>query len=150
MFKVRLGNIFLNIIFIIFLCTCTVFDIRKKEIPIHLILIGLISSFGVIIWQIFEGTVSVIGVGVSFLPGLFFLLISFITKEKIGYGDGLILIISGLILGFYQCFLGLCISLICSSVFALLLLVLHKVKRDSKLAFMPFLTIGIGVSFFVY
>ena len=150
MFKVRLGNIFLNIIFIIFLCTCTVFDIRKKEIPIHLILIGLISSFGVIIWQIFEGTVSVTGVGVSFLPGLFFLLISFFTKEKIGYGDGLILIISGLILGFYQCFLGLCISLICSSVFAMLLLVLHKVKRDSKLAFVPFLTIGIGVSFFVY
>lgn len=150
MFKVRLGNIFLNIIFIIFLCTCTVFDIRKKEIPIHLILIGLISSFGVIMWQIFEGTVSVTGVGVSFLPGLFFLLISFFTKEKIGYGDGLILIISGLILGFYQCFLGLCISLICSSVFALLLLVLHKVKRDSKLAFVPFLTIGIGVSFFVY
>ncbi|MCH5256908.1 MAG: prepilin peptidase [Lachnospiraceae bacterium] len=140
----------MNIIFIIFLCTCTVFDIRKKEIPIHLILIGLISSFGVIMWQIFEGTVSVTGVGVSFLPGLFFLLISFFTKEKIGYGDGLILIISGLILGFYQCFLGLCISLICSSVFALLLLVLHKVKRDSKLAFVPFLTIGIGVSFFVY
>ena len=114
-----------------------------------MILVGIISSLGVNIWQIFAGAISVTGVGVSFLPGLFFLLISFCTKEKIGYGDGLILIMSGLVLGFYRCFLGLCISLICSSVFALFLLVLHKAKKDSELAFVPFLTIGMGVSFFV-
>ena len=149
MFKVQLENIFLNIIFMVFLCICTVFDIRKKEIPIYLILIGIISSFGVNIWQIFEGTISVTGLGISFLPGLFFIIISFFTKEKIGYGDGLILIVSGLVLGFYRCFLGLCISLICSSVFALFLLVFHKAKKDSELAFIPFLTIGMGVSFFV-
>lgn len=149
MFKVQLENIVPDIIFMVFLCICTVFDISKKEIPIYMILVGIISSLGVNIWQIFAGAISVTGVGVSFLPGLFFLLISFCTKEKIGYGDGLILIMSGLVLGFYRCFLGLCISLICSSVFALFLLVFHKAKKDSELAFIPFITIGMGVSFFV-
>lgn len=149
MFKMRIDNVFFNIGFIIFLSACAVFDIRKKEIPISLILAGLTVALGINIWQIFEKTIFIADIGFSLLPGLFFLLISFCTKEKIGYGDGLILIVSGLAIGFYQCFLGLCISLICSSVFAIFLLILRKVEKNSGLAFVPFLTIGMGVSFFV-
>ena len=149
MLKVQIENNFIMTVFIIFLSVCSVFDIKRKEIPAILISIGLISSFGINIWQLFEGTISVADVGTSLLPGLFFLLISFCTKEKIGYGDGLILIVSGLMLGSYRCFLGLCISLICSSALAVFLLMLHKVEKNSGLAFVPFLTIGMGVSIFV-
>ena len=149
MFKMRIDNVYIEVVFIIFLITCAVFDIRKKEIPITLILAGFVVSFGINIWQLFEKAVFITDIGFSLIPGLFFLLISYFTKEKIGYGDGLILIISGLVIGFYQCFLGLCISLICSSVFAIFLLVLHKVEKNSGLAFVPFLTLGMGVSFFV-
>ena len=144
----RIGEVFVKVVFIIFLSACAIFDIRKREIPISLIMLGLISSFGINMWKLFEKTIFAADIGISLLPGLFFLLISFCTKEKIGYGDGLILIISGLVLGFYQCFLGLCISLICSSVFAIFLLVLHRVEKNSGLAFVPFLAIGMGVSFF--
>lgn len=149
MFKMQIVSKFIQIVFIIFLGTCAVFDIKKKEIPFVLIIIGVISSIGINIWQIYEGRLSVASVGISILPGLFFILISFCTKEKVGYGDGLILIVSGLVLGFYQCFLGLCISLLFSSVFAMLLLILHKAERNSTVAFVPFLTLGMGVSLFV-
>lgn len=149
MFKMQVESRLVKVVFIIFLFICAVFDIKKKEIPIILIIIGIISSFGINIWQIFKGTISIAGVGASLLVGVFFLLISFCTKEKVGYGDGMILIVSGLVLGFDRCFLGLCISLILSSVFALLLLLLRKVEKTSGLAFVPFLTIGMGVSCFV-
>ncbi len=134
---------------IAFLCVCSVFDIKKKEIPLVLILVGLILSFGISLEQIFEGNLSLAGICCSLLPGLFFLLTGFCTKEKIGYGDGLILLAIGPVLGFSQCFLGLCVSLMLSSIAALFLIVFRKAKKESSFAFIPFLTIGMGVSIFV-
>ena len=149
MFKMRIDSIYVKLIFMLFLGICAVFDMRKKEIPLQLILMGVITSFGISIYQVYVKAISVIDAVYSLIPGLTFILISFATKEKVGYGDGLILIVAGFVLGFYQCFFGLCISLVCSSVFSLLLLVLHKADKDSGLAFVPFLTIGMGVSFIV-
>lgn len=139
----------MQIIFILFLGICAVFDIRKKEIPLILIILGGILATVMSVLRISGGEISVAGMGSSLLPGLFFLFVSFCTKEKVGYGDGLILLISGLILGFYQCFIGMCAGLLFSSFFALALLFMHKAGKDSGLPFVPFLTIGMGVSYFV-
>lgn len=149
MFKVQVGGSVIKILLLLFLGTCSAFDIRKKEIPISLILIGIVFSSGMNIWQIYDKSITIADAGAALVVGVFMICVSFCTREKIGYGDGLILIVSGLMLGFYQCFLGLCISLVFSSVCALLLLVSNKAGKDSGLPFVPFLTVGIGVSFFV-
>lgn len=149
MLKMRIADSVGKIAFIIFLSVCAVFDIKKREIPIVLIFLGGIFAVGIKLFQIFSGEIAVVSVGSSLFIGLIFLLISFCTREKVGYGDGLILLVSGLVLGFYQCFLGLCLSLLLSSVYALLLLLMRKAERNSGMPFVPFLTIGMGVSFFV-
>lgn len=149
MCKMQIGSVFMEAIVFVLLCICSIFDIRKKEIPLLILLAGFLAALGVDIWHIWRGLVSVTEVAASILPGVFFLLLSFCTGEKIGYGDGLLLIIIGLFLGFGSSFLVVCISLICSSVFALILLVFCKAGRNSRLPFVPFLAIGMGVSFFV-
>ena len=145
----QVGSSVIKILLIFFLGTCAVFDIRKKEIPIILILIGIIFSIGINLWQIYDKNITIADVGAALVVGGFMICVSFCTREKIGYGDGLILIVSGLMLGFYQCFIGLCISLVFSSVCALFLLITHKACKNSGLPFVPFLTVGMGVSFFV-
>lgn len=145
----QIGDICIKIFLIIFLAVCTVFDIRNKEIPLALILAGLSLAAGVNIWQVFTGAESLGSVGASLLCGLFFLLLGFVTKEKVGYGDGIILVIAGLLMDSYRCFVGLCISLILSSVFAIVLLVMQRADRNSALPFVPFIAIGMGVGLFV-
>lgn len=139
----------MEVIIFALLCICSVFDIRKKEIPLIILSAGFLTALGINIWHIWNGLESVSGMAVSVLPGAFFMLISFCTGEKIGYGDGLLLIVMGLLIGFGRCFLVVCVSLIFSSAFALILLVFCKAGRNSRLPLVPFLTIGMGVSFFV-
>ncbi len=139
----------MEVIIFVLLCVCSVFDIRKKEIPLIILSAGFLTALGINIWHIWNGLESIAEMAASVLPGGFFLLISFCTGEKIGYGDGLLLIVMGLLIGFGRCFLVVCISMFFSSAFALILLVFCKAGRNSRLPLVPFLTIGMGVSFFV-
>ncbi len=132
---------------VIFLGVCTIFDIRKKEIPLILAGVGVMAAAGLTIWRIENGTIFAAQILLSLLPGLFFLLTGWCTKEKVGYGDGILLSITGLMVGFSQCFTGLCISLFLSAFYGVLLLFLHKAQKNSRIPFVPFLTMGMGVCF---
>ena len=152
MFKMRidiwLGNGVMEGISLIYMSVCAVFDIRHREIPLPLILCGIAAAFGINIWWIMGGTVTVLETGIALLPGVFFLLTSFFTREKVGYGDGLLLIILGLLLGVYRCFFILSIGLVFSAAVSLFLLLLHRAGRHSRIPFAPFLILGMGVVFF--
>lgn len=89
------GNGVIEGIALLYMSVCTVFDIRHREIPLMLIIFGTAAAFGVDLWQINGGVITMAEVGISLLPGVFFLLTSFITGEKVGYGDGLLLIAAG-------------------------------------------------------
>ena len=138
---------FINGAVLIFLSICTIFDIRKKEIPLILEGAGMAAAVGYTIWRIGNESIFAAQILLSLLPGLFFLLVSWCTKEKVGYGDGILLLITGLMVGFNQCLTGLCISLFLSAFFGVLLLFLHKAEKNSRIPFVPFLTMGMGVYF---
>lgn len=146
---IQMGNGAIEGIALIYMGACMVFDIRHREIPLLLIILGIAAAFGADVWRIKEGMVTVAEVGLSLLPGIFFLLTGFFTEEKVGYGDGLLLIASGLFLGAYKCFLALGIGLIFSAAVSLLLLLLRKADRHSRIPFVPFLVLGMGVVIFV-
>ncbi|MCM1087963.1 MAG: prepilin peptidase [Muribaculaceae bacterium] len=138
-----------EIVAFVFMGICAFFDIKKKEIPVYLAAAGIIAALGVNLFLLYRGDLSAAETAGSLLPGGFFLIVSFLTKEKVGYGDGLLLLTAGLFLGFYRCCFCLCISLLGSSVFAILLLGLGKAGKNSKIPFAPFLAIGLGVGIFV-
>lgn len=133
---------------LLYMSVCMVFDIRYREIPLLLIIMGMAAAFGIDLWWMKEGSVTVMETGLALLPGVFFLLTGFFTGEKVGYGDGLLLVILGLLLGAYRCFLILIIGLVFSAFVSLFLLLLRKAGRRSQIPFAPFLVLGMGVVFF--
>ena len=130
---------------LVFLCICTVFDIKKREMPISILWLGMVIAACFCLRQIAGGSLTVVQAGASLLPGTFFLLVSRLTGEQIGSGDGIMLVMIGLFIGSYRCVMLLCVALIASTVFASFLLVFRKAKKDSKIPFVPFLAIGMGV-----
>lgn len=81
--------------------------------------------------------------------GLILLCISFITKGQIGVGDGLIVCITGLCLGFSENAMLLVISLFGSAIFSIALLSFRLAGRKKAIPFVPFLLFGyMGVLIF--
>lgn len=73
------------------------------------------------------------------LPGIFLLLIGKITGEKIGYGDGWLLMILGIYMGFAKVFLIFCIALFISMFVSGIFLIFQRLQWNSKIPFAPFL-----------
>lgn len=113
-------------------------DIKKYMIPIWCVA-GLFISTAV-----YSVTM---GEGIKFclfgcIPGIVILATAMITRGGVGMGDALVLIALGVGTGlsFIAGVLG--IALITCGIFAALLLVVFKYKRNRRLPFVPFITGG--------
>lgn len=114
--------------------TC-VFDLRYKKIPILPIIIGSILG-GVV--MIAEGTVGREVIS-ALLPGMLLIIVAFMTKEKVGYGDGFLLMSLGLLEGAGVCWEDLMIGLFLAAVFGIILLIFGKKGKETEVPFVPFL-----------
>ena len=120
----------IEIVLFLLLGVCAVSDGIKKEIPLvpvwagilFAVLLHVAGAFGEEKWP---------AVVLSVLPGAAFWLISLMTAEKVGYGDGWILVMIGLFTGLRRCFL--------------ILLAVRKISTDREVPFVPFLLMGMGV-----
>lgn len=122
-------------------------DIKKKEISMIAIiacaLLSLITAGAR--FYLGEGVVSSF---LSLLPGAVMLFIWRITREEVGCGDGLILMAIGPVYGLEHVMLGCFVGLFAISLLSIILLVCKKGNRKTKIAFVPFLTLGMGVLMF--
>lgn len=134
----------IEILLFIFLGICAVYDGLERTIPLSVVWLGIIAALvlhiqglgGNEIWQ---------SAVLSVIPGVIFWVLSYVTGEKVGYGDGWVLIMIGLYMGLWKCLLILVVGLIFSSMIVLILLMLRKVSREYQLPFVPFLLLGMGV-----
>lgn len=123
----------------LFLVICSIQDVKEKKISIKkLVIFGMIFLAMSFLW----GNLSWQERGYNMLPGIMALLISFLTKEQLGYGDGICLLIMGCVLSGALLLGTVMISLILSSAFGLLLLIGKKAERKTRLPFLPFLAAG--------
>lgn len=137
-------KVWIEVILFLLLAICAVFDGRKKEIPMAVVWGGMIlavllriaGALGEPVW-----TTALL----SLIPGAAFWGISRITGEKVGYGDGWMLMMIGLFTGLGRCFLILLVGLMLESVAALILLAAGKTAMDRTVPFAPFLLLGMGV-----
>lgn len=128
--------------YMVILVALSVFDIRKKEIPMWgICLLGMVSlgylitGSGIIFYDAIMGCV----------PGMLLIILALLTKEKVGYGDGLVLLFIGLALGFELSMYMLMLALFLNCVMCGALFALHKVGKQTPIPFVPFLTIGMGI-----
>lgn len=134
----------IEIFLFIFLAICAVFDGLQKRIPLAAVWLGILTAICLRAGGMM-GEVNLPAMALSLLPGAVFFLLGFVTREKVGYGDGWVLLMIGFFLDFSRCFFILLAGLLIESVVALVLLALRKIKRDKEIPFCPFLLLGMGV-----
>lgn len=132
----KLADIYL----FLFLLVMSIIDVKKRKIPIGLLLVGGITSV-LISSAINRPSVKEQVFGI--MVGGFFLVISKVTGEGVGYGDSILILIISLCIGGTKTiitFLTACILLLVWA--AGILIHNRKVNRRFRLPFYPFLTAG--------
>ena len=92
-----------------YLCVVSMWDIRKREIPVWLIAAGGILSASL---GYFHGKIPLVLMVTGALVGGVFLLISRLTQEAFGYGDSLMIAVTG-VSRILECVVSPCLG-ICS------------------------------------
>lgn len=128
-----------NVIVLLYLGILAGMDVRKRQIS--LALTGVLFLVGVG-WQILVEHTSWLEWLLSLLPGAGFLILSFVSREQVGYGDGLLLLTVGIWLGFGQTFGVVTLGLVLCSVLCGVLLMKKKMRRQDSVPLVPFLLLG--------
>ncbi len=121
------------------LAICATEDLRKKQIHLNVVLaFGILGIVFHMLGQ--EQTIEniIFGMGV----GGVLLLLSILTGGKIGIGDGVLLVVTGIYLGLEQNLMLFVGSLFICACYALFLLVLRRRKRNDTLAYAPFVLVS--------
>lgn len=118
------------------LLVCGLQDIKMKKVYTWFILLGAI----LIITCIPFSSIITLGdrLGGS-LVGVVVIIISLLTQGKIGMGDGLILSVTGISLGFWSNLELFLIALLLSAILSIILLAAKKVDRKQEVPFVPFI-----------
>ncbi len=118
-------------------------DIYEKRISVTVLLVfGILAVF----FRVFFCEFGLGFLGKGMIPGLLLLVLSFATQEKIGYGDGLAVLVTGLWCGGAFVFSACQIAFFFSGIYVCLLLLC---KKGRTIAFLPFLLAGMEVSFWL-
>lgn len=128
-----------SVLLIGYLVVLGVYDIRKRAVPGVLLAVGMAVAVGISVWELGWEERQTMECMVSLLPGAFLLAVSWITGQ-VGSGDGILLLILGLALGWTECIFIFFISLFLASIVSVVLLLFHKVKRNARIPFIPFMT----------
>ncbi|MEF9916604.1 MAG: prepilin peptidase [Lachnospiraceae bacterium] len=128
-----------NIMMLIFLFICTVYDIRMRGIPNLIMYSG--SGLVIVLRCMKMEMPCFLWIGGGIL-GVFFLLISKYTKEALGYGDSWMILLLGVYLGLWNLLLLLSVALFLCSFGAMYQFLRHKSAEKATLPFLPFLTIA--------
>lgn len=126
----------------------SLWDIKKKCIPGVLLFVGFGAGIALNVWRLINCDTNsdgnweiIINLLKSCIPGLLLLLIAFATGKS-GYGDGVLLLLLGLLDGFEKCVVVTLIGFWGIALYSGICLVLHKVNRNTKIPFLPFLEVG--------
>ncbi len=135
-----------NILLALFLTICSVTDILKKQIYMKVII--PFFSLGLALFFI-KSDLSVIEELTGILLGVLLLILARLSSERIGYGDALMVMVSGAYLGIFLNIKLLMWALFISALFSLLLLILKKAGRYTQIPFAPFLLISYFLMTFI-
>lgn len=111
-------------------------DIKRREVSgkvlICFTIIGIIS-------YVVKCPFSILSMAGGILIGAFVMGVSKLTKGNIGMGDGLLLCVTGVYLGFYRNLELFLTALCAAAIWGMILIVLKKAGRKTELPFVPFM-----------
>ncbi len=126
----------------VYVLVCAVCDIRSRRINSKgaICVGGLALLCNLWLMQLQERTIW--DLGAALLPGVFLILVSLFTREKIGYGDGVCIVVLGLFAGAQITFCTMLTAMLLSALWSALLLILGKAGRDTRIPWLPFAAAG--------
>jgi leader peptidase (prepilin peptidase)/N-methyltransferase len=130
----------------VLLLICTIQDLTKKRVYLWVIGIGSALTF---ICLPFIEKLSVANCIGGLAVGLVTLMISKMTDGKIGVGDGILLCVTGIGLGFWNNLELFGIALFLAAVISIFLLLSRIVDRKKSIPFIPFLFAGYLIIVFI-
>lgn len=123
----------------VILFIAAIIDIKSKKVNIGLVIVlGLFCVFSVIlnknvnIWEISGG----IAIGLSMIG------LSLITNNQIGKGDGMVIAMLGIALGFRDCLMVMSLASVIMAFLSIVLLIVKKANKKTRLPFIPALFIS--------
>lgn len=130
------------IFIIILLMVGSIYDWKYRSVPAWILIVGGLGGMAGTLCTLVGTYGRSTEVWLALLPGAMALLLAYITREQIGYGDGVLLLIMGGCLGSSKVIAALLVALAGSGVVSMLLLICRKAERSSRIPFVPFLCMG--------
>jgi len=129
----------ITVIIGLLLFAAAVMDFKSKSIGRGFLFVLILASFISIFVRVdFEIWSSVGGA----LIGLCAVGLSMISREQIGRGDGIVITALGVALGFWDCLAAVSLASIIMALVSVVILILKKGNRNTRLPFIPALFVG--------
>lgn len=132
-------------ILLLYLIVLAVFDWKEQKIPLMLAVGGLLAAVTLSVYRVMCNmenwrwlTVSIL---LGMLPGIYMLAAAYLTG-KAGSGDGITLLSLGMFTNYKTCILLWGLSMILMSLAAVGLLCARRANRNTRLPYLPFLTVA--------
>ncbi|MBQ5430837.1 MAG: prepilin peptidase [Lachnospiraceae bacterium] len=118
---------------------CSVEDIRNRQIRVAVV--GLAGTIGVL-WHLMKVRLSIWDVIAGMMVGCAVYLLSLLTGGKIGKGDALVFMVTGIYLGLWENLILLWISSLIAAIVAEVMLHFFHWKKTDTLPFVPCIFAG--------
>ena len=129
--------------FCVYLCWLAVQDVREKSLSFW----KLVAGAGVfLLWRLLEGR----GLPqlVDMLPGVYCLSLSLLSRQQIGIGDAIVLLVLGICCGWRNCLAVVFVALILAGIWGMAGIYRKRYKRKDTLPWLPFLAAAYGICLF--
>ena len=113
-------------------------DIKKQEIPTNISVVGAILGFLLSV----HTRRDFLDVCMALLPGVSLCVFGYLSRESIGYGDGILICVLGMFYTWKMVVLICFLSLVFSAAMALVLFVVFGKSGKERIPFVPFLLLG--------
>ncbi len=135
----------MRILSFMILIPAAVHDIRKRELTWSVLAAAGALAIASSATALICGQWSLPELLMSLAPGGALLAMAFLSREGIGYGDGLLTLLIGPAFGWERMTAGILLAFFSSAVISVILLAAKRVGRRSCLPFVPFITLAMGV-----
>lgn len=136
----------LRIAAFIFLITESVEDLKSREVDAgKIIIFFLISLF----LKMFCMGAPVSEIIKDIIPGVTVLLIGYFSKQEIGYGDGAVIVVLGIFLGFARVINILTGAFVCMLAASVTLVIIKRKMVNTPLPFIPCILVSYIGGFFI-
>ena len=126
-------------ILLAFLGINAISDIKAKRILIWSV--WVLGIFG-LLYGFISKELMILQVLITLLPGIIFLIISKVTKESLGYGDGIVVLVMGVFINMQKLVRSLMLALLFAALWSIILMIFWGKKKQADFPFLPFVLLG--------